>query len=222
MSTGASAAILLPLALLPGAFFQWAFERNAGRYGITLRDRLVRITGISAIFLSASAWPLHRIYANYWTQFKEGHSLPTLMYVAPVAYILIPLVLGWLYGYSIENNWSVTRSLAGKKRFPTAWDYAFSTSHRGWIRCQLQSGEWVRGMYSSTESPGHTSYATGYPEPHELYLFPIVEMDQENGSFCATEKGEPLLGLGGLLIRWEEIAMLNFIADEGEGATNDE
>lgn len=222
MSTGTSVAVLLPLALLPGAFFQWAFERNAGRYGITLKDRLLRITGVSAVFLSITAWPFHRIYANYWTEIKAGSPLPTLMYVAPIAYLLIPSVLGWLYGYSIENDWRMTRTLAGKKRFPTAWDYAFSTSQRGWIRCKLQSGEWVGGIYSSTESPSHTSYATGYPEPHELYLFPIVEMDQENGSFCATEEGEPLIGLGGLLIRWEEIAILNFIADDDEGETNDE
>ena len=222
MSTGASAVVLLPLALLPGAFFQWAFERNAGRYGITLKDRLLRITGVSAVFLSITAWSLHRIYANYWIQITSGSSLPTLMYVAPIAYLMIPAAIGWLYGYSIEHNWGVTSSFAGKKRFPTAWDYAFGTSNRGWIRCQLQSGEWVGGMYSSTESPSHTSYATAYPEPHELYLFPIVEMDQETGSFCVTDAHEPLLGLGGLLIRWEEIAILNFITDESEGATSEE
>lgn len=98
MSTGASVAVLLPLALLPGAFFQWAFERNAGRYGITLKDRLLRITGVSAVFLSIAAWPLHRIYANHWTEIKAGSPLPTLMYVTPVVYLLIPSVLGWIYG----------------------------------------------------------------------------------------------------------------------------
>ena len=221
MSSGAIATTLLAAALLPGAFFQWGFERNAGRFGIALKDRLLRTTGISAIFLALFAWPIHRLYANYWPQAASGDHLPIATYFVPVVYLAIPLFLGWLCGLTLKKDWDWVKGVAGRKRFPTAWDYAFSDMKSGWIRCKLKSGEWVGGLYSSMDSTGHTSYASGYPEPHELYLYPIVEMDQESGHFKIKEAGEAIFGVGGLLLRWEEIDMLNFVASDFQEGSNE-
>ena len=214
MTSGAIAVTLLAAALLPGAFFQWGYERNAGRFGIGLKDRLLRTTGISAIFLALFAWPIHRLYANYWPQTASGDHLPSATYFVPVVYLAIPLFSGWLWGLTLGKDWDWAKRVAGRKRFPTAWDYTFSDRKSGWIRCKLKSGEWVGGQYGSMGSSDHTTYASGYPEPHELYLYPIVLMDQKSGFFKVTETGEALFGVGGLLLRWEEIDMLNFIAND--------
>ena len=43
MASSLQMVTVFVVALLPGAFFVWSFERNAGRYGIGLRDRAFRI-----------------------------------------------------------------------------------------------------------------------------------------------------------------------------------
>lgn len=216
MSSGVIATTLLAATLLPGAFFQWGFERNAGRFGITLKDRLLRTTGISAIFLALFVWPIHRLYANYWSEISSGNHLPIVIYFVPTVYLAIPLSTGWLCGLTLKKDWDWAKRVAGIRRFPTAWDYAFSHQKSGWIRCKLKSGEWVGGQYSSANSDGYTTYASGYPEPHELYIYPVVLIDQDSGHFKVTETGEALFGIGGLLLRWEEIDILNFIANGEE------
>jgi hypothetical protein len=40
---------IILIAVLPGAVYTWAFEREAGSYGVTLADRTLR-------FLAASTW----------------------------------------------------------------------------------------------------------------------------------------------------------------------
>jgi len=216
VTSGAIATSLLAAALLPGALFQWGFERNAGRYGIGLKDRILRVTGTSALFLAMFAWPLHWLYANYWDQIAAGKILPRLIYAIPIIYLLIPSIIGWIYGSSLKKEKAWARKLAGTNRFPTAWDYALSGRKGGWIRCQLKSGIWVGGLFSDLNSgedvKSHKrSYASGYPEAHELYLYPTVLMDRETGEFKTREDGQPLLGIGGLLLFGEEIAIVEFI-----------
>lgn len=215
MTSGAIATSLLAAALLPGALFQWGFERNAGRYGIGLKDRILRVTGTSALFLAIFAWPLHWLYANYWGQITTKDSLPRSIYAVPIIYLLVPSFVGWIYGSSLKNEKTWARKLAGTNRFPTAWDYALSGRKGGWIRCQLKSDIWVGGLFSDTKerNSNKSSYASGYPEPHELYLYPTVLMDRETGEFKTEQDGQPSLSSSGLWLHAEEIAILEFIED---------
>ena len=48
------AIAVLAVALLPGALHVWAFERQAGRWGIGLSDRLLRFVGGSVLFHAAT------------------------------------------------------------------------------------------------------------------------------------------------------------------------
>ena len=52
------------VALLPGALYVWAFERQAGRWGIGLSDRLLRFVGGSALFHAAAAPLTYWIWAD--------------------------------------------------------------------------------------------------------------------------------------------------------------
>ena len=57
------AAAVVVLAMLPGALYVWAFERQAGRYGIGLSDRILRFAGGSAVLLAIFAGPLYAVHA---------------------------------------------------------------------------------------------------------------------------------------------------------------
>lgn len=53
------AVLVIVVALLPGALYVWAFERQAGRYGIALSDRVLRFVVGSAVLLAVFASPLY-------------------------------------------------------------------------------------------------------------------------------------------------------------------
>ena len=56
LETFQSLAVLV-LALLPGALYVWALERQTGAWGIRLSDRLFRFVGFSAV--------LHAVLAGH-------------------------------------------------------------------------------------------------------------------------------------------------------------
>ncbi len=62
-----------------------------------------------------------------------------------------------------------------------------------------------------------TPYASGYPEIQELYLARSLEIDPEDGTFKYDENDEPIRGAGGLLMRWEEIELMEFIHTPDRG-----
>ena len=210
MSTGAFTAALLAAALLPGAVFQWGFERRAGRFGLGLRDRSLRIASGSAFILAVYATPLYWLHTNYWAQFRDG-ALPIWIPTAlSVVYLGLPLAGGWCLGWGVSNGTSWAKFLVRNNRIPTAWDYMFSAGATGWVRCKLKSGVWVAGAYAR-ESNGISSYASGYPEDHELYLSPLVVTNPNTGAFVYDDDQSVCLDVGGLWLQAGDIEMINFI-----------
>lgn len=59
----ASAVVLV--ALLPGALYVCAFERQAGRYGTGLSDPGFPVHRGSALFLAVFAGPLNALHVNF-------------------------------------------------------------------------------------------------------------------------------------------------------------
>lgn len=203
------AAVVTVLALLPGALYVWAFERQAGRYGIGLSDRVLRFIGGSAVLLSVFAGPLYALHVNFTDEVVSGEPLPLWLTAIPLAYVGVPLVAGTILGLGLRRNWRIARLLAGPDPAPRAWDYVFQYNVDGWIRCRLKSGTWLGGAYA--DANGKRSYAAGYPEPQDLYLAASVELDPETGAFILDGDGQPRTGSGGLLLRWEEVEYLEFI-----------
>ena len=201
--------MVLFVALLPGAFFVWGFERNAGRYGIGLRDRVLRLVGTSAVFLALSSSVLYWLYARYWHSLIAGESLPVWLLVVPIVYGATPGTLGLILGRQVRYGVRWARTLAGADRAPRAWDHLFQDHEPGWVRCRLKSGTWVGGMYAEVEK--RRPYASGYPEIQELYLTRTLQIDPEDGSFVLDEEDQLIQGAGGLLMRWEEIEVMEFI-----------
>jgi hypothetical protein len=203
------ALAVVVFALLPGALYVWGFERQAGRYGIGLSDRVLRFVGGSAVFLSLFAAPLYWLMANYREALLAAEPLPGWLALPPIAYVVLPFAVGSVVGYGQREGWSWVGALTGPDPAPRAWDYVFRYRVDGWIRCRLKSGTWLGGAYA--DANGRRSYAAGYPEPQDLYLAASAAVDEETGEFLLNEHGQPLLGSGGLLLRWEEVEYLEFI-----------
>lgn len=203
------AVVVIVIALLPGALYVWAFERQAGRYGIGLSDRVLRFVGGSAVLLAAFASPLYVLHVNFTEDFVEGRALPWPLAMVPLVYVGVPLLAGTVLGLGLRRGWRVAKVVVGPDPAPRAWDYLFQYHIDGWIRCRLKSGTWLGGAYA--DANGKRSYAAGYPEPQDFYLAASVEVDPVTGEFGLDDDGRPRLGSGGLLVRWEEVEYLEFI-----------
>lgn len=208
-------AAALAVALLPGAFFLWGFERRAGRYGIGLRDRSLRVAGGSAFILAIYAAPLYWLYTSHWNQFTAGDLPLWAPTVVSLSYLGLPLLLGWILGIGVERRASWAGRFVPDNRIPTAWDHMFAQEMGGWIRCKLKSGVWVGGAYTS-EAGRVTPYASEYPEQHDLYLFPAIKLDALTGSFVYDDHGELVLDAGGVWLHGDDIEIINFVTAEQE------
>lgn len=207
MPTALQALVALVLALLPGALAAWAFERNAGAWGIALPDRLLRFIGASAVFHAFAAPASYWIWRRYVESGRweaEGR-LPLVLWLAIVLYVGLPIVVGWIVGRGVraEHRWAEV--VFGTARAPRAWDWLFFDRPDGWMRLRLKSGTWIGGAF------GQESYAAGYPEPSDLYLAIAVEVDPASGAFVFGDNGEFLRRDSGILVRWEEVEYLEFI-----------
>lgn len=219
-STLAGPAIVL-VAVLPGALYTWAFEREIGRWGVGLSDRLLRFLGVSALFLATLAYPAHYVWRNYLhvrsedgivtNLVLEGADLPGWLYLVPLGYVAVPIALGSLAAVAVRKKSSIARVLVGADPAPRAWDFLFSEHPHGVIRLRLKEDRgWVGGLFRDD------SYTAGYPEePQDLYLEETYEM-RTSGEFAADAQGD-LVGLGsGLLVKWDDILHLEFFPDEDD------
>lgn len=81
-------------ALLTGALYVGAFERQAGRYGVGRSDRALRFVGGSAVFLAVFAGPLYALHASFTDDVLAGRPLPLWLVAFPLAYVGVPLIAG--------------------------------------------------------------------------------------------------------------------------------
>src|SRR3546814_6777446 len=88
----------------------WAFERQAGRWGIGLSDRLLRFVGGSAIFHAAVAPVTHWLWSTRWESARAGSSLPWWLWIVGLGYVSIPVALGTSVGLGVRAGRAWTRS----------------------------------------------------------------------------------------------------------------
>jgi hypothetical protein len=203
------AVAVLVIALLPGALYVWAFERQAGRWGVGLSDRLLRFVGGSALFHAAAAPLAYWLWADRWDEIRTGEPVSWWMWPLVVAYVAIPAIGGTVVGRGVRSEKSWTTLFTGPDPAPRAWDHLFGQKADGWVRLRLKSGVWIGGAYA--DANGRRSYAAGYPEPQDLFLAAAVELDPETGEFVVDDDGNVALLDGGILVRWEEVEHLEFI-----------
>jgi len=203
------AVAVIVVALLPGALYVWAFERQAGRWGIGLSDRLLRFVGGSALFHAAAAPLTYWVWAEQVPRVRAGDPLSWWLWPLVIAYVAVPTTIGTVVGRGARAEERWTALFTGPNPAPRAWDHLFGQTADGWVRLRMKSGVWLGGAYA--EADGRRSYAAGYPEPQDLYLAAAVELDQETGEFLTDADGNVALLDGGILVRWEEVEHLEFI-----------
>jgi hypothetical protein len=197
------------LALVPGSLYFWAFERQTGRWGVGLSDRVLRFVGASALFHVAFAPASYWLWANEWPKARDGEPLSLWLWALALLYAALPLVAGSAVGFGTHRNKPWARLFAGPHPAPRAWDFLFECKDEGWVLLRLKSGVWVGGAYGRVG--GTASYNAVYPESQDLFLAAAAEVDAETGEFMVDEDGDIPLRPGGLLVRWDEVEYLEFI-----------
>jgi Family of unknown function (DUF6338) len=201
---------VLVLALLPGALYVWAFERQVGAWGIRLSDRVLRFVGFSA-FLHAVFAPLtYRLWVAFVrTGRLQGGDVPLALWLAVLVYIALPTAVGTIVGRGTRTGAAWARWFTGPDPAPRAWDKLFGSRPDGWIRMRLKSGTWLAGAFGENDD-GVRSYAAGYPEDPDLFLVDAVELDPETGEFLLDQDGMPVSKGSSILVRWAEVEYLDF------------
>lgn len=96
---------VLVLALLPGALYVWAFERQAGAWGIRLSDRLFRFVGFSALMHALLAPVTFRLWDEFLRSGRLSSGMaPLLLWLLPLAYVGVPILLGTIVGLGTRDT----------------------------------------------------------------------------------------------------------------------
>lgn len=204
---------VLLLALLPGAMYTWAYEREVGGWGTNLSDRLLRFVGVSVIFQALISPVTYWLYSKFVRGAPPGGSrLPIWLWPIVVLYVAIPLGAGLYTARAYHSNSRLSRFLLGRAPAPRSWDHLFSSPTLvGLVRLRLKSDEWLIGAYAKSNISSLRSYAAGYPNEQDLFLSETLVCDPKTGAATIGSDGLPIQRGAGVLIRWDEVSYLEFI-----------
>lgn len=201
------------LALLPGALYVWAFEREAGGWGLGASDRLLRFVGFSAIFHVLVAPVTYIAYRDFIANDRLGaaKAIPLWLWPTLLIYVAIPLIAGLVIGTATSDGKRWTRYVAGRSPAPRAWDHLFAARDLdGWVRLKLKDDKWIIGTFARSANGRLRSYAAGYPDAQDLYLSETYACDPETGALLTDSEGNVIPRRLGVLVRWEEVQYLEF------------
>ncbi len=208
------ALLVAALAILPGALYTWAFEREAGAWGVGLSDRLLRFFGASAIFSVLTLPLIYQGYRSYIVSgdLRRGVPLPWWIWALPPVLLLVPAAAGWLVGWATRHGRSWVRPLVGPGPAPRGWDQLFRTPGlTGYVRVKLTDGTWLVGVWATSthtnQLPG--SYAAGFPHDQDLYFVDTCEVDEDGQMVLQSEV--PVRTGAATLVRWDQVAYADFI-----------
>lgn len=192
--------MILVAAVLPGSMYTWAYERQAGDFGVALADRVLRFVAVSLAFDALLAWPAYLVGRRWLLGRPFGTGQFGLVWLCVVGAVALTSATGTVVGglYATRNartGWSGIRrwlTEAGERRLlrvavgpnaaPRAWDDVFSTRTPVFLRIRTVTGAWVGGLF------GEESYAGGFPNDPDLLLEDAWPVDA-NGNFGPAPLG---------------------------------
>lgn len=210
--TSVTGLLIFLLFVVPGFVYQTTriSVRGRLRFDLELSTRIVRAIVTSGIF----GLVYLAILGNTLIEAAHGEGLgvdhPRIgAIVALAGGILIPAGLALLPA----PTWAWIDRLRAKLPqvtkydfTPTAWDKAFQSAEECFIRVLTNDNRWIAGYY------GPASYATSYPEPHQLFLEKAYEVSEDG-----TIRDE-IEGTRGIIVDCTAIQLLQVLAGtEAEG-----
>ena len=215
--TSATGLLIILLFVVPGFVYQAVRISVRGRlpFDLDLSTRIVRAIVTSGIFGLAYLFILGEalINAAHGTGFgfehpRLGALLAFLGGIAiPAGLALIPAP-EWAW---IDTFRAKLPEVTKYDFTPTAWDKAFQSAEECFIRVLTNDDRWIAGYY------GPASYATSYPEPHQLFLEKAFEVS-EDGTI-----GAEIEGSRGVIVDCTEIQLLQLLTGtEAEGGESDD
>ncbi len=198
------------IGILPGAVSIWAYERNAGTWGLNSPDRLYRFVGASAAFGVLGAPLTYWLWRHYVESgaVTRGEPLPLWLWGILALYALVPAAIGYLLGLTVSSRTRVGRGLRGPSAPPRAWDALFHERPEGIVRIKLKSGTWLAGVFGGAGS--QRAYASGFPEDGDLLLAGSVAVDPRTGEYDLDEDRRPVIRKTEILIDWTQVEYLLF------------
>lgn len=226
MPSTVAGLLIVFVAILPGALYIWAFEREVGQWGVGLSDRVFRFIGVSSLFLALLSYPAHYIWRNYLhaphdhgyvNRVLDGGDLPSWLYLVPLGYVVVPIAVGSFAALTVRKEWKIARMLVGSNPVPRAWDALFSSNPSGVVRILLRDGAgWIGGLF------GSGSYAGVYPhDPQDLYLERAYQV-LDSGEFAVDERGDFITFEAGVLVKWQDVLHLEFFDVASKAPTKGE
>ncbi|MFF7973391.1 DUF6338 family protein [Streptomyces sp. NPDC007905] len=207
------------IAVLPGALYTFAAEREMGITRAGLADRALRVAAVSAVFHFVLAPLTVWLYQDAWADGRLTRSpVPWMLWWAPLPYLVLPLLAGSVVGAGIRRNRRWALVVHGQTREPQAWDALFGHQPSLWLRLRLKDtaagcNGWVLGAFARDPRGLLDSRASGYPEPQDLYLCDTA-MCNGDGLFVLGTDQRPQLRNIGILISREEISFMEVIWSE--------
>lgn len=205
--------LLLVIAVLPGLAYTLAFERQAGAYGVTLADRTLRFTAVSATFHLVAAWPEFWVYRTALGDRVTAGDF-AILWVAAILLLGLPAATGTLVGQVYVHRddrptWQrdLLRWTIGPELAPRAWDDFFSDRPSTYLRVRTVDGTTHAGLFASQ------SYAAGFPQAPDLLLEEAWSLDSETGVLLHP-LGYPLYIAPG------QIAWMEIVPPQREGSAH--
>lgn len=204
--TSVTQLLLLLLFVIPGFAYQAVRISVRGRLplDVELSTRIVHAIMLSGIFglayLIILGQPLIDAAHGHGFGFEHprcGGALALLGGVIIPALLALVRLPEWPWLTDLGNR---LPQVTKYDPTPTAWDKIFQSNGECFIRILNREGRWVAGYY------GPDSYASSYPEPHQLYL---------ERAFHASDDGtigEEIDGTQGVLIDCAGIQLLQVVA----------
>lgn len=212
-STLAGLAITLAF-LAPGLLYEQGIERSLGYWRTSLADRVLRFF-IESVLLQALVSPISFLV---WDRYLRSgldapHEVNFVLYAALIGYLALPFLLGLGVGAGARSNpaaWWVVPAV-GRDPAPRAWDYLFSSRPTGYVRARMKKdGRWVAGVYALDERTGRIGYASSVSGADDLYIPVELTCDPVTAELALDAEGRPRRLDWGLLLRRDDIDLIEF------------
>jgi len=191
--------------VVPGFVYQAVRISVRGRlpFDLELSTRIVRAVVTSGIFGLVYLFVLGDILIDAVHGKGFGFDHPRVgALLALLGGILIPSGLALIPAptWSWIDKARVRLPEIAKYDFtPTAWDKAFQSAGECFVRVLTNDDQWIAGYY------GSASYATSYPEPHQLFLEKAYEVSSD-GTI-----GDEITGTVGVIVDCTQIQLLQLV-----------